>query len=163
MNLKFRKAISSDAALIAQLADSIWRKHYSTIISTEQIDYMLQSMYSTESLLKQMEDGHQFTLVYNSETPIGYISLSTKDNRNYFLHKFYVEVNEQGKGIGSSLFKSILREMPNAETIELTVNRQNYKAVNFYFKNGFTIKEVEDFNIGNGYFMNDFVMIKKIK
>lgn len=163
MNLKFIKATSTDVTLIAQLADSIWRKHYSTIISTEQIDYMLKSMYSTESLLKQMADGHQFTLVYNSETPIGYISLSTKDNKNYFLHKFYVEVNEQGKGIGSRSFKSILEEMPNAETVELTVNRQNHKAINFYFKNGFTIKEVADFNIGNGYFMNDFVMIKKIK
>jgi hypothetical protein len=45
----------------------------------------------------------------------------------------------------------------------LTVNRKNYKAINFYFKNGFTIKEIADFDIGNGFFMNDFIMIKKIK
>jgi hypothetical protein len=35
----------------------------------------------------------------------------------------------------------------------------NYKAINFYFKNGFTIEKVADFDIGDGYFMNDFVMI----
>ena len=39
------------------------------------------------------------------------------------------------------------------------VNRMNYKAVNFYFKSGFTIEKVADFDIGDGYFMNDFVMI----
>ena len=46
MDLKFRKAEKSDVQLIAQLADSIWRKHYITIITMEQIDYMLDLMYS---------------------------------------------------------------------------------------------------------------------
>ena len=161
MDLKFRKANEQDVALIAQLADNIWRRHYITIITIEQIEFMLKTMYSSESLLKQMKEGHQFTLVYNGAKAIGYISLSTKDNKNYFLHKFYVEVDDQGKGVGSELFKYVLNEMPTAETIELTVNRQNYKAINFYFKKGFVIKEVADFDIGNGYFMNDFVMIKK--
>lgn len=163
MNLKFRQATTDDVSLIGRLANSIWRKHYVDIIPPEQMDYMLNLMYSPDSLLKQISDGHKFTLVHNDETPIGYISLSTKDNKNYFLHKLYVEVDEQGKGIGSSLFTYILKEIPDAETIELSVNRQNYKAVNFYFKNGFVIKEVRDFGIGNGYFMYDFVMIKKIK
>jgi hypothetical protein len=39
------------------------------------------------------------------------------------------------------------------------VNRQNYKAINFYFKLGFKIQTVADFDIGNGYVMNDFVMV----
>jgi diamine N-acetyltransferase len=162
MDLKFKKASTNDVSLIAQLADRIWRKHYITIITAEQIGFMLNKMYSPESLKKQMNEGHEFTLVYNGEKPIGYISLSTKDNRNYFLHKFYVETTEQGKGIGSSLLKQILKQIPEAETIELTVNRKNFIAINFYFKHGFIIKEVADFDIGNGYFMNDFVMVKKI-
>ncbi len=161
MKVTFKKATNEDVILIAQLADNIWKRHYSSIIALEQIDYMLKKMYSPESLLKQMEEGHQFTLVYNGSAAIGYISLSSKDVKNYFLHKLYVDVDEQGKGVGSQLFNYVLSQMPNAETIELTVNRQNYKAINFYYKNGFVIKEVADFDIGNGYFMNDFVMIKK--
>lgn len=162
MNLKFRKGIQDDVELIAQLASSIWRKHYIDIITIEQIEFMLKTMYSADSLLKQMKEGHLFTLVYDSEMPIGYISLSSKDNKNYFLHKFYVEIKEQGRGVGSALFKNVLTEMQNAKTIELTVNRKNYKAINFYFKNGFVIKEIADFDIGQGYFMNDFVMIKNL-
>jgi ribosomal protein S18 acetylase RimI-like enzyme len=163
MKLNYRKAKAEDAPLIAMLADRIWKKHYITIITMEQIGFMLEKMYSAESLVKQMKEGHEFTLVYLDETPVGYISLSTKDNKNYFLHKFYVETNEQAKGIGTRLFSHILSALDNARTIELTVNRKNYKAINFYFRNGFSIKEVADFDIGGGYFMNDFVMIKKIK
>jgi len=74
-----------------------------------------------------------------------------------------VEVDDQRKGVGTELFKYVLNQMPTAESIELTVNRQNFKAINFYFKKGFVIKEIADFDIGNGYFMNDFIMIKKLK
>lgn len=162
MDLKFRKAEKSDVQLIAQLADSIWRKHYITIITMEQIDYMLDLMYSAKSLTKQMEEGHEFTLVYSKEKPIGYISLSSSDGRNYFLHKFYIEVEDQGKGIGSELFSYILDKLPNAESIELCVNRENFKTVNFYFKHGFVIKKIINQDIGGGFFMNDFVMIKMI-
>ena len=38
---------------------------------------------------------------------------------------------------------------------------QNYKSINFYFKNGFVIERVADFDIGNNFVMNDFVMIWK--
>ena len=159
--LRYKKAGVEDIAIIAQLADSIWRKHYITIISVEQINYMLKKMYSPESLLQQMKGGHQFTLVNDNEKSIGYCSISTKDNKNYFLHKFYVETADQNIGIGTQLFAYLFNSLNNVESIELTVNRQNYKAINFYFKNGFVIKEVADFDIGKGYSMNDFVMIKK--
>lgn len=162
MDLKFKKATKADVGLIAQLADSIWRKHYITIITMEQIDYMLDLMYSASSLTKQMDEGHEFTLVYSKEKPIGYISLNTNDGKNYFLHKFYIEVEDQGRGVGSELFIHVLEQMPNAESIELCVNRENFKTVNFYFKHGFVIKKIINQDIGGGFYMNDFVMIKMI-
>jgi hypothetical protein len=38
----------------------------------------------------------------------------------------------------------------------------NYKAINFYFKNGFVIESLLDLNIGEGFQMNDFVMTLQI-
>ncbi len=163
MNINFKKATIADVSLIAQLAESIWKKHYISIITLEQIDYMLEMMYSPASLSKQMDAGHAFTLVYTDKRPIGYISLNTTDGKNYFLNKFYIEVDDQANGVGSALFQYVLSKMPTAETIELYVNRENYKSINFYFKHGFIIKEVVNNAIGNGFFMNDFIMIKKIK
>lgn len=162
MKISFKKAGEQDIQVIAALAERIWKKHYITIITMDQIEFMLEKMYSPEALKKQMNEQQVFTLVYQDETPVGYVSVSTKDGRNYFLHKFYIEVEEQQKGIGTQFLNYILGTLENAETIELTVNRKNFKAINFYFKNGFAIKEVADFDIGGGYFMNDFVMLKKL-
>ncbi len=162
MNLTFKQAGPEDTKLIAQLADKIWRKHYIDIITIDQIEYMLQNMYSADSLKKQMKEGQVFTLVYDSGVPSGYISISSKDNESFFLHKFYIDNEKQRSGIGAALLHYILSTLTTAKTIELTVNRQNYKAINFYFKNGFIIKKIADFDIGNGYFMNDFIMIKYI-
>ena len=160
--LTFKQAGTEDVYTIAQLADKIWRLHYTSIITIDQIEYMLEKMYSPDQLLKQMAAGHRFTLAYVNNQPLGYASMSITDSKSYFLHKFYVLVNEHRKGIGTELLNFILSQLNNPESIELTVNRKNYKAINFYFKNGFVIKELADFDIGNGYFMNDFVMIRNI-
>jgi ribosomal protein S18 acetylase RimI-like enzyme len=162
MPLTFKTASPSHIPTITQLADKIWRSHYVEIIGLEQVEYMIKNMYSEEQLLKQMNSGHVFTLVYLNNEPTAYISVSTKDNAHYFIHKFYVLVNKHRNGIGTDILNHLLQELPQARTFELTVNRQNYKAINFYFKNGFVIKEIADFDIGEGYFMNDFVMVKTI-
>ena len=67
----------------------------------------------------------------------------------------------QHKNIGSLLLEAMLSSLPEAIVVRLQVNRSNFKAINFYFKKGFVIESAADFDIGNGFFMNDFVMIKK--
>ena len=161
MSIVFKKATEKNIPVIALLADKIWNEHYISIITKGQIDYMLGEMYSPESLLKQMNEGHQFTIVYTNETPVGYISLSTKDGKNYFLNKFYIDITEHRKGIGSLLFEHVLKQLPADCIIELAVNRENYKAINFYFKLGFIIKQTIDLDIGSGFYMNDFLMIRR--
>ena len=41
--------------------------------------------------------------------------------------------------------------------IELNVNRNN-PAINFYSRFGFKILRQGDFHIGNGFYMNDYIM-----
>ncbi|MGZ8545109.1 MAG: GNAT family N-acetyltransferase, partial [Flavisolibacter sp.] len=48
-----------------------------------------------------------------------------------------------------------------ATVLRLNVNRNN-SARSFYEKLGFEMIGEEDIDIGNGYFMNDYVMEKKI-
>lgn len=144
---------------ITSLAKSIWQDHYIHIITQDQIDYMLEKMYSDESLTEQMEKkNHQFFLVEDEGNFIGFVSIK-KTEDEVFLNKFYLLTDKQKKGIGSRVFDLLKQEAAPFEVIRLTVNRQNYKAINFYFKNKFVIEKVEDFQIGNGYVMNDFVMI----
>lgn len=151
---------SNNTAQIAALAKTIWNQHYRSIIAQEQIDYMLATMYNHQSLLQQMQEKkHLFYFVVADEAVIGFMSVNEQSAGKWFLNKFYIDQTLAAKGIGTAAFEAVIK-LHAIKYIELTVNRQNYKAINFYFKNGFKIKEVADFDIGNGYFMNDFVMVR---
>ena len=158
-DIKLVAATTSDIKEISQLAIIVWNQHYPTIIGQTQVDYMLHLMYSEESLKEQMEKKlHQFILIKVDNISQGFISVHTENNRDWFLNKFYINQKEATKGIGSIAFEQ-LKEIIRPKKITLTVNRQNFKSINFYFKQGFKIERVADFDIGNGYVMNDFVMV----
>ncbi len=150
-----------DIPLISELASLIWWQHYPSIISNEQISYMLDKMYNTESLMQQMQTkNHQFYFISNATNILGFLSVNEEEKGNWFLNKFYINQTKAAKGVGSIAFNQLL-ELINPKTIRLTVNRQNYKSINFYFKNKFVIEKVADFDIGNGFVMDDFVMLWK--
>lgn len=155
------RADVADASKIEELARIIWHDYYPSIITVEQIDYMLKKMYSAESLIEQMtQKKDTFYLVLVNHEPQGFISITQTNDKNYFLNKFYLIQNSAAKGKGTRAFKQLLSIL-QPDSIKLTVNRQNYKSINFYFKNGFVIERVADFDIGNNFVMNDFVMVWK--
>lgn len=156
-------AHEKDLATIAQLAKVIWNDHYVGIIGQIQVDYMLAKIYNHQSLIEQLSQKHHvFYLIKNDEKVIGFLSVSSENNKDYFLHKFYIDQQISNSGIGTKVLQ-LLIETINPKSLTLTVNRQNFKSINFYFKNGFKIDRVEDFDIGDGYQMNDFVMVKNIQ
>lgn len=150
------KIDSSQFEKLFRLAREIWDIHYVPIVGQGQVDYMLNSMYSPAGLEKQTQEGQSFYFIKNQGTIIGFLGLSMKNGG--FIHKFYIHPKQQRQGLGRDVFDLIVHELSHPKSIQLTVNRENYKSINFYFKCLFKIKSVEDFDIGEGYFMNDFVM-----
>ena len=55
-----RPATLEDRAFIRSVSERTWPSTYGHIISQEQIDFMLDWMYSDASLAEQFEKGHQF-------------------------------------------------------------------------------------------------------
>lgn len=157
------KATAEDIQEIAKLAEKIWMVHYPPIIGMQQVNYMLGKMYSPSALREQMEKGQEFYFIRYSGKNIGYFGVSNEQPDELFIHKFYIDSSEQGKGIGMKAFQSIISLYSACSSARLTVNRHNYKSINFYFKAGFVISEVKDFDIGDGYQMNDFIMLWKRK
>ncbi|MFN0189132.1 MAG: GNAT family N-acetyltransferase [Bacteroidia bacterium] len=157
--MQVREAQRSELTIISNLARKIWMDHYPSIISMEQIEYMLEKMYSEAALQQQLTDGHRFFILSDEKIDLGYLSFSQTESGNYFLHKFYIDTQHHRKGLGHFFFDTVFNAIHDLKTIRLTVNRTNLKAINFYFKKGFIIEEVKDFAIGNNYFMNDFVML----
>lgn len=155
-------ATTADVQTIHDIAQRVWSVHYIPhIITQAQMDYMMEWMYSADSLAKQMNEGKLFWLIQHEGETAGYISISNEDG-HLFLHKFYIDLPYQKLGIGSSILNQAITNFAGAIDIRLQVNRKNYKAINFYFKNGFSIERAEDFDIGNGYLMEDFVMVKRL-
>ncbi len=151
-------ATTNDISTISALATTIWNDYYVPFIGQKQVDYMLKMMYSKESITEQFEiKKHHFYIIRNNADAIGFISIHKETENDWYINKFYLLQTIATKGIGSRVFKQIIA-LHEPKKITLTVNRQNYKSINFYFKNGFKIKAVADFDIGGGYFMNDFVM-----
>lgn len=156
-----RKAKAEDIAIISDLAEKIWPQTYSDYISEEQLRFMLNKMYNKAELLGQLESGHVFILASENGKDVAFAGFSVINppTQAYKLHKLYVLPEMHGKGVGKILINEVVNLAVRAggKTLQLNVNRNN-TAKHFYLKIGFSIKETVDLDIGNGFFMNDYIM-----
>ena len=157
-----RKATTNDIPLIHEMAWVVFPHTYKEILTPEQIDYMMEWMYSEDSLHKQMEkDGHIYYLAFKEDDPAGYLSIQPEGEHVFHLQKIYVLPSFQGMKLGKQLFEQAIKAIkelhPAPCQMRLNVNRQN-KALAFYERMGMVKVDEGDFPIGNGYYMNDFIM-----
>ena len=161
--LEIRTADPEDIYTIGYLAQQIWPIAYRNILTKDQLQYMLELLYSPDALKNQMAKHHTFLLAELDEDPVAFASYSLVSPAKYKLHKLYVLPYLQGKGVGKALIEFILEEIIplGAERFILNVNRNNPAKI-FYEKLGFRVIAEEDVDIGNGYWMNDYVMEKMV-
>lgn len=161
-----RKADIADCRLIHDLAWQVFPITYKNILTQEQTDYMMEWMYSVDNLRKQMEEeGHVYLLAYEECEPAGYVSVQPEGENLFHLQKIYVLPYFQKAHCGSFLFRKAIQYIkevhPAPCRLELNVNRQN-PALGFYQHMGMHIDREGDFPIGNGYYMNDYIMAMDI-
>ena len=121
MDIVIRRAGQDDLQTIHEMAEVVFRETYKTILSADQMDYMMDWMYS-----------------------------------------IYVMPSAQGTGLGHRLLETAKQHVRDCKwsanaRIELNVNRNN-PAVGFYRNQGLSILRQGDFPIGNGFYMNDYIM-----
>ena len=148
---------------VAELADSIWREHYTPIIGEDQVNYMLHKFQSAEAIRAQIIDGARYHLLLHLHVLAGYCSFYLKENE-LFLSKIYVRKAMRGKGLGGEMMKFIEAEAIKNELkqISLTVNKNNTKSIAAYSKLGFKKIKPLVMDIGNGFVMDDFLMEKSL-
>ncbi len=158
-----KEANNQDVVLINQLAEQTFGHTYGEILSAEQLAYMFEMMYAPYNIIYQMEvDGHRYFIAYEGDKPCGYISFSRQAKDLYNLEKIYILPAFQGKGIGREMVEfafGFVKKWNNDAPcrMELHVNRAN-KAHLFYEHMGMVVDRSGDFDIGEGYFMNDYIM-----
>ena len=173
--MMLRTATLTDRALIRSISERTWPSTYGHIISQEQIDFMLDWMYSDESLEKQMDSGCVFYIASIKKEneqweDVGFCSVSPEEEENnstekvegskaHKLKKLYVLPSAQGTGAGKALLVKAIEfaKAAGSSSLFLQVNKQN-DAYTFYLKHGFVKEQEFKFDIGNGFFMDDYVM-----
>lgn len=160
--IAIRRAASDDIEAIRSAADTAFRAAYAEILSPAQMEYMMRMMYSEESLRRQIDvEGHVFYLAEEAGRTVGYVSIERQGERLFHLQKIYLLPEYQGRHMGERLFECakshIKRLCPGPCTMELNVNRYN-RAIGFYERMGMRKVREGDFDIGGGYYMNDYIM-----
>lgn len=165
--ISIKPATVDDAEIIRSLAEATWWPTYTPILSKEQISYMLNLMYSLDTIQSQITNREQtYIILYDSEAPKGFAAYAqrTENKEIYKLHKIYCLPETKGMGFGKALLAEVEKAVTLAgkEILELNVNKYN-PAIGFYERQGFTKIYEEDIDIGEGYQMNDYVMQKKLQ
>lgn len=155
-----RKATLDDIPAIMAMAGTVFPTTYREILSPEQLEFMMDWMYSEENLRRQMLERGDVFLVedgkgYASFRPDGFVEGTLRER--YHLEKLYVLPQWQKTGLGRRLFDAVVAEVGTGVRLELNVNRNN-PAVSFYEHIGMRRDRSGDFPIGHGYFMNDYIM-----
>ncbi len=161
MEFFIKTADATDFPTIEKLAQEIMSGHYIPIFGKPKTDYLLEKFYQAHALEKQHSEGQVFQLVVDGNgAAIGFLGFKDMGEGRFFLHKFYIKSEGQGRGVGSMVLQKMLAEIgPGLREMRLNVNRLNFNSINFYFKNGFFIENWADIPVGDGFEMNVFQMV----
>jgi RimJ/RimL family protein N-acetyltransferase len=151
-------------AQLAKLARTIWYTYFPDIIGQEQTEYMVSLFQSESAIADQIRhDDFTYFFVNVDGYPVGYAGIRATKTE-LCLSKLYLSKDFRGQGIARvalSFLEKCCSEK-NLPLIRLTVNRYNENAIRAYEKMGFEIVRSSLTDIGGGYFMDDYIMEKRL-
>ena len=153
-----------DILLLAKKADIVWHEYFKTILSLEQIDYMVEKFQSACAITNQIEEnGYEYYFIKYKEEIAGYTAIKKEEDK-LFLSKLYILKEYRKKGLSSFAFSFIKNYAVKnlLKSVYLTVNRENTDSIDVYKHWGFDIIKEQKADIGKGFYMDDYIMEKKL-
>ena len=126
---------------------------------------MLDWMYSLERLQHDRTSGVVFEWPIVAQIPVGYMATQIDSPAAVLhLHKLYVLPQFQGKGLGGRLLEHSIQAATQAgcRSVRLHVNKGNHRAIACYHRHGFSREASVVNDIGGGYVMDDYVMVRPL-
>ena len=145
----------------ADLAEIIWTEHFTPLIGSAQVAYMIEKFQSVPAVTDQIKHGYRYYLMKCDGVSVGYTAiLSQPMEKSLFLSKIYVEKSYRGKHFTSqtvTFLKEICRK-EGLKKIRLMVNKGNHSSIAVYEHLRFIkVRDVVT-EIGEGYVMDDYIM-----
>lgn len=159
MNLQICETDKQIEAL-AVCAKEIWNEYFISLISQNQIDYMVEKFQSATALKKAIRENHYtYYMLCKDDTPIAYCGVQVQDKR-LFLSKLYVNKAYRKQGLSSVLLNKSIEHAKThqCDTIYLTCNKYNENSLTMYHYKGFKTIDAKEADIGAGFVMDDFIL-----
>ena len=170
--LSIRRARPDDASLITDIGASTFETSFGADNRLEDMEQYLSLSFSKAHIEAQLSDPSSvFLLAYEDCKAVGYVMLrvskkpiSVIGTKPVELVRLYIEEKIIGKGYGSALMNSCLKEAKKNGygTIWLGVWEKNLRAIRFYEKWGFTKVGTKEFVLGSDL-QNDHIMARPVE
>jgi diamine N-acetyltransferase len=161
-----RPVVEADIDVLRALAEEIWREHYTSIIGSAQIDYMLDQRYGSEVLRAELlRSDLWWDLLLIEGEPQGYSSyFFDPDEDSLRLDKLYVRRDCRRMGLGPRMLERVLARASvlRCSRVCLAVNKFNPSAIAAYRKWNFRIERSVVKPIGGGFVMDDYIMVRDV-
>jgi len=161
-----RPLAEADIEPLRALAREIWETHYTPIVGAAQIQYMLDQRYRPQTLREELaRTDLWWDLLLVDGEPRGYASYFVdEDGASLKLDKLYVHPRCQRGGHGERMLERVLAKARalGCKQVSLAVNKRNPKAIAAYEKWRFRIEQAVVKEIGGGFVMDDYVMVREV-
>ena len=142
---------------MSEMATTIIKDYYDPIIGPEQNDYMIKMFQSVDALKEQLEKGYRYYFIREDDRNIGFVAFYPRDKALY-LSKLYLYKDERGKGYAKGILDFLKTQASEIGLIRIELNVNKHNDTRFiYEKLGFEIAWAENNDIGNGFYMDDYV------
>lgn len=161
--MKLIKATEKDIPLIQDLAKRSWENAYAEILTKEQMEFMLNTMYSEAEISEHLKNlNYHYYLVFDEILNVfdGFLGYENHyEKQTTKLHRIYLVPESKGKGLGKKTLEFLNEKVKESgdNRIILNVNKYN-SAQKFYESQGYKVYDEGVFDIGNGFVMDDYLM-----
>lgn len=157
--LEIQKIEWAEIEQLSRIASAVVKEHFDPIIGVEQNNYMIARFQSVSAIQAQFQSGYQYDWVKEDGAIAGFLAFYPVGDKMY-LSKFYTRKEYRGHHLARPMIDFVRSEAKKAglTAIFLNVNRHNSDVIRIYEHLGFYRIREEKNDIGNGFYMDDFIL-----
>lgn len=152
---------------LCAIAKIVWHETFDPILPAGQPEYMIDKFQSDHAVKDQMaHQNYRYVLAKLRGEYAGFVGYAPRyeGKEEMYLSKVYLLPQCRHQGVTRVLFQLVEEETrkEGLSRIRLTVNKHNTHAKEVYEHLGYETVESVKADIGSGYYMDDFVMVKVV-
>lgn len=158
-NIIVKKISLNEIDQLQKIGRQTFYETFSEANSEENMKIYLDNKFSYEKLTAKLTDENsEFYFATLDNEPIGYLKINfgasqteLKDEKALEIERIYVSKEFHGKKVGQLLYNKAIEiaKEKNVDYVWLGVWEENFRALSFYTKNGFTEFDRHIFKLGN--------------